>query len=130
MQTETIHKALEREYDRERKRRKTKKAKEKPEFVHIDLEESEMRDDSPSWLSDHGAGVEAIVDAIDGETPETLYEKRRIRARDRLRKRHPDWVDVYDLVVENRTNRKDSICAMMLDRALAGWLQENGIGGH
>ena len=130
MPAETIHKALEREYDRERKRRKTKKAKEKPEIVSLDALLVGVDDDSDKFavFSDGGAGAEAVYAHLDGETPETLYERRLRWARQLIRRNLPESLEVFNLIVENRTNRKDSICAMMLDRALAGWLQNNGIG--
>ena len=56
-----------RERDRERQWRKSKRYGNVRNVVHlVDFESAEAAEESPSWLSDNGAGVEAIISACDG----------------------------------------------------------------
>ena len=106
---------LKRERDREREARKTKRRGEIRSALHfcfLDFEEAEVAEDSPSWISDNGKGVEQIVTACDGETPETRHQRILRNARDRLRRAHPELVEVFDLVMKNGANRKESIWAL------------------
>ena len=128
MPAKTINRALMLERKREWMRRQSMQGKFEASFVSLDALTDRIDPSKLRVLSDGGAGAEAIVDAIDGETPETLYERRLRWARQLIRRNLPESLEVFNLIVENRTNRKDSICAMMLERALAGWLQNNGIG--
>ena len=101
------------ERDRQRKWRNTRQGAFEASFLHVDCGGDDSREDSPSWHSDKEAGVEAIVSACDGKADETLYRRTLRNARDRLRRSHPDLVEVFDLVVENGSNRKESIWALM-----------------
>ena len=102
-----------RERDRERQWRKSKRYGDIRNVMHFcDFEEAEVAEDSPSWISDNGKGVEQIVAACDGETPETRHQRILRNARDRLRRAHPELVEVFDLVMENGENRKESIWAL------------------
>ncbi len=108
-------KALKMERDRERSARNAKKRAHLKSVVHIDVDfsEAEARDDSPPWLSDNGAGVEAIVAHCDGEDVESSFERIRRNARRRLKRAHPELVEVFDLIIENGSNRKESIWTMV-----------------
>ena len=105
-------KCLKRERDRERSRREWRQGRFEASIMHIDFDEAESRAASPSWLSDRGKGADAIIDAVDGETPENVYERRLDAARKRLRRAHPEWLEVFNLIVKNGSNRKESICAL------------------
>jgi hypothetical protein len=115
-----------REIDRERQWRKSKRKGNIRNVVHlVDFGQAEAAEESPSWLSDNGAGVEAIVAACDGETPEALltpYARKTRNARDRLRRAHPELVEVFDLAVANGgRGRADSIWALLLNRRAPNW---------
>ena len=103
------------ERDRERSARNAKKRAHLKSVVHIDVDfsEAEARDDSPTWISDNGAGVEAIVAHCDGEDVESSYGRIRRNARRRLKRAHPELVEVFDLIIENGSNRKESIWTMV-----------------
>ena len=117
-----------REYDRERKKRKkTKKGRFLARIVHVDFDAAETLTESPLWISDGGAGVEAIIDACDGETP----KQRKLKlARERLRYYHPEWLEVFNLVVKNGKNKEESIWEMVVNKRTNGRPQESGIGRH
>ncbi len=64
-------KALKRERDRERQWRKSKRYGNIRNVMHFfDFEEAEAAEDSPSWISDNGKGVEQIIAACDGGEPQ------------------------------------------------------------
>ena len=115
MTDDDYRKALKMERDRERSRRNAKKRAHLKCVVHIDVDfsEAEARDDSPTWISDNGAGVEAIVAHCDGEDVESSFERIRRNARRRLKRAHPELVEVFDLIIENGSNRKESIWTMV-----------------
>ena len=115
-----------REIDRERQWRKSKRCGIIRNVIHlVDFEEAESLENSPKWLSDGGKGVEDIVAACDGETPEalrTLYARKVRNARDRLRRAHPELVEVFDLAVANGSmGRADSIWVLLLNRRSPNW---------
>jgi len=109
--TEKVYrKCLKQERDRERQWRKSKRCDKIRNVVHlVDFEEAESLENSPAWLSENGKGVEDIVAACDGETGETRYQRILRNARDRLHRAHPELVEVFDLIVKNGANRKESI---------------------
>ena len=113
---------LKMERDRERSCRNAKKRIHLKCIVHIDVDfsEAEARDDSPTWLSDNGAGVEAIIAHCDGETSETRQERILRNARRKLKRAHPELVEVFDLIVKNGSNRKESIWTMVSKKRLNG----------
>ena len=117
-----------REYDRERKKRKkTKKGRFLARIVHVDFDAAETLTESPLWMSDGGAGVEAIIDACDGETP----KQRKLKlARERLRYAHPEWLEVFNLIVKNGTNKRESIWEMMMNSTSGGTPQKSATGRH
>ena len=103
-----------REIDRERQWRKSKRKGNIRNVVHlVDFGQAETAEESPSWLSDNGAGAEAIVSHCDGEDGESSFERIRRNARRRLKRAHPELVEVFDLIIENGRNRKESIWQLM-----------------
>ena len=67
----------------------------------------------------------AVVDAgedlsievnIDGVTPEARRDQCHWNARRRIRRAHPEWLEVFDLIVKNSSNRTESICQMTLSK--------------
>ena len=108
-------KCLKLERDRERSARNAKKRAHLKSVVHIDVDfsEAEFREDSPTWISDNGAGADAIVAHCDGEDGESRFERIRKNARRRLKRAHPELVEVFDLIIENGKNRKESIWQLM-----------------
>lgn len=115
-------KCLKLERDRERSKRKAKKRAHLKNVLHIDIDidfnASEYREDSPSWLSDQGAGAEKVYAFLDGETPENVYARRLDEAREIVLNFHPEWLEVFDLIVKNGSNRTESICEMTLSGSL------------
>ena len=112
-----------REIDRERKWRKSKRRRDIRNVVHlVDFEEAESRENSPAWLSDGGKSVEAIIAACDGETPEARHRRALRNARNRLRRAHPEAVEVFDLAVANGSMRRaDSIWTLLLNQRSPNW---------
>ena len=107
-------KALKRERDRERQWRKSKRYGNVRNVMHLfDFENAEAVEESPSWISDNGVGVEQIVAHCDGDDGESRYNRCIKNARERLRYAHPEWVEVFNLVVQNGSNRKESIWRLM-----------------
>jgi len=120
-----------RERDREREARKTKrrgKIRSALHFCFLDFEKAEALDDSPAWISDNGKGAEEIIAACDGETPEARYRRILRNARDRLRRAHPELVEVFNLIVKNGSNRKESIWTMVSRKRTNGRQQETDTG--
>ena len=120
---------MQREYllenKRQAKRRKSKQGAFEFRFVSLDklmrtLDESEKCE----MFSDRGAGARAVYAACDGLTPESVYERRLKVARERLRRKHPELLDVFNLIVKNGSNRKESIWWLILNRRRNGSPQE------
>ena len=109
-------KCLKRERDRMRSRRKCRQGRFESSMLSFDNMPSEMMESS-AWLSDQGAGAEKVYAALDGETPETVYARRLRLARQRLRRAHPELVEVFNLIVKNGSNREESICELTLSRS-------------
>lgn len=111
---------MQREYllenKRQAKRRKSKQGAFEASLLHIDFDEAESRAASPSWLSDRGAGADVIIASVDGETPESVYERRLNAARKRIVRHCPELLDVFNLIVKNGSNRKESIWWLMSKR--------------
>ena len=109
---------MKREMYRERKWRMSKRYGNVRNAIHFscDFMDAEAAEESPAWLSDNGAGVERITAVCDGETPETRHRQTLRNARRRLKRRHPELVEVFDLIVKNGSNRKESIWALTRKR--------------
>ena len=109
-------KCLKMERDRERKLRNAKRTHDTRNVVHIfDFEEAEAAEESPSWISDNGKGADAIYAAVDRAMPgampcgcESHGRRRDIlrNARKRLKRAHPELLEVFNLIVKNGKNRK------------------------
>ena len=117
MNGENVEKAyrmgLKRERDRERQWRKSKRYGNVRNVVHLcDFENAEAAEESPAWLSDNGVGVERIVAHCDGDDAGSRYSQCVKNARERLRRAHPELVEVFNLIVQNGSNRKESIWAL------------------
>ena len=119
---------MQREYllenKRQAKRRKSKQGKFEFRFVSLDklmrtLDESEKCE----MFSDRGAGARAVYAHADGETPESIYERRLNTARKRIVRHCPELLEVFNLIVKNGSNRKESIWWLMSKRRGNGRLQ-------
>ncbi len=109
------------ERGRERSWRKTRQGMFESAMLSFDRVVEGMGDPSRcAALSDGGAGADAIIAQIDGETPETVYNQRIRRARMRVRRHLPESLEVFNLIVKNGKNRKESICALMSKEAATG----------
>lgn len=111
-----------RERDRQRKWRNTMQGAFEASFRHVDYGEAEAWEKSPSWLSDHGAGAEQIVRQCDGEFGQSYFERRLEWARGQIKDHKPlrKSAEVFELIVDNGENRKESICSLMLKRPRNG----------
>ena len=97
------------ERDRERKLRKAKCREHLADIVHLAaIEEAESRKESPTWISDGGKGEEAVMASV----AKSFYTLCIKRSRELLKRKQPELVTVFDLVVKNGTNREESICEL------------------
>ena len=112
--TEDMRRCLKRERDRERRWRTTPQGAFESSMLSLDqgarVGESNI---SNEWMSDKGLGVERLVDAIDGVGDLSWYNRRIRAARERLKRAHPELLKVFDLIIKNGNNRKESICQLM-----------------
>ena len=111
--SEEYAKCLKRERDREAKRRETEQGAFEAEMLSFDTLMDSFEDPSKAAIfSDNGTGAEAVVDHCDGVTPESRRARCIRNARNRLKRAYPHLVPVFDLVVKNGSNRKESIWAL------------------
>ena len=106
------------ERDRGHSRRRYGKGKFQDSMLHIehdfDFQRIENSDEDPrnAWISDRGAGAERVVADCDGDGGS--YYTRRIKvARRRLARNFPELVEVFNLVVRNGKNRRESIAELV-----------------
>ena len=66
---------------------------------------------SEAWLSDHGEGVERMLDEIDGA--EGRYERCSRLAMAHCRRNAPWAAPTLRQILRNGTNRRESICELM-----------------
>ena len=105
------------ERDREHGRRQSGKGKFEASLLSLDQLFGSFDDPSKvAAFSDGGAGAEAVIDYCDGVTPETRHAECIEDARQRIRRAHPEWLEVFDLIVKNGSNRTESICQMVLSK--------------
>ena len=116
------------ERDRERSKRNAQKREHLLDVLYLDFEAAENWENSPSWLSDKGQGVERIIRACDGEIGENFYLRQLESARRKVKRHLPKSLAVFDLVVENGSNRKESICRLALKKARNGTPPRSNIG--
>ena len=117
-----MHKCEKRERDRQRKWRNTYQGQFESSFLSLDamggprfVAASGGTKPAPpdAWLSDRGKGVEDIITACDFAIESVVsYLIPRI-ARMYLKIFHPRLVRVFDLVLLNGKNRKESIWQMI-----------------
>ena len=107
------------ERDRERGRRNAKKRDHLKDvvYINVDFEAAEFREDSPTWLSDRGAGVDSVIAHLDGEDGESSRNKLLRKARDHVRNTAPRLLEVFNLIIKNGRNREESIWALMKSRS-------------
>ena len=105
------------ERDREHGRRRFGKGNFEASLLSLDQLVNSFEDPSKvAAFSDGGAGAEAVIDYCDGVTPETRHAECIRNARRRIRNAHPEWLEVFDLIVKNGSNRMESICQMTLSK--------------
>lgn len=110
---------MKREMYRERKWRMSKRYGNVRNMAHIcDFAAAEAAEESPSWLSDKGAGASSTLDAVDwncfgNDDAETVYSRRLRAAREKVRRSDPSLVRVFNLIVRNGRNRKESIYQLL-----------------
>ena len=102
-------KCLKRERDREACRRETEQGAFEAEMLSFDRLVDSFEDPSKAAIfSDNGAGAAAIRSS--DEMCDASFYTRRIKvARVRLSRKHPELLEVFNLVVKNGKNRRESI---------------------
>ena len=99
------------ERDRERMVRKSRQGAFEASMISLDA--CMAATPEPAWLSDGGRGAEAVYAAVEDGTRESVYARRLKAARERLRRAHPELLEVFDLIVRNGSNRRESIWQLM-----------------
>ena len=106
---------LDRERDRYREWAKTKQgAFETYRVLHFDAEaeEARERENSTSWLSDHGRSAAAIRRCGKIARPQddpATRQKRIDRAKHLVMRKAPECLQTFWLILKNGKNRKESI---------------------
>ena len=106
---------LDMERDRYREWTKTKQgAFETYQVLHFDAEAEEAmeRENSTSWLSDHGRGAATIRRCGKVARPQDAPDMRRRRidrAKHLVMRRAPECLETFWLILKNGKNRKESI---------------------
>ena len=106
---------LDRERDRYREWVKTKQgAFETCQVLHFDAEaeEARERENSTSWLSDHGRSAAAIRRCGKIARPQddpATRQKRIDRAKHLVMRKAPECLQTFWLILKNGKNRKESI---------------------
>ena len=106
---------LDRERDRYREWAKTKQgAFETCQVLHFDAEaeEARERENSTSWLSDHGRSAAAIRRCGKIARPQddpATRQKRIDRAKHLVMRKAPECLQTFWLILKNGKNRKESI---------------------
>ena len=114
----SYRKALKLERERERKRRRYRKGQFASSMLHIehdfDFQRIENSDEDPrnAWISDRGAGAEKVR-SFDERKYGSYYTRRIKAARVLLSRKHPGLVEVFNLVVRNGKNRRESIAELV-----------------
>ena len=105
---------LARERDRYREWAKTKQgAFETYRVLHFDAEaeEARERENSTSWLSDHGRSAAAIRRCNPARTK--VLQKRGAAAIKKVQRKAPHLLPVLRLILKNGSNKEKSICEIM-----------------
>ena len=116
------------ENKREAKHRKSKQGGFESSMVFMDFGLAEGSEETPAWLSDGGAGARAVYAHADRYAIASERARRLKTARERLRRHNPDLLDVFNLIVKNGSNRKESIWWLMSKRPINGTPQESSTG--
>ena len=107
-------KCLKLEKDRERAYRKTERGVFQSSFVSTDQASDDP--DNPykmqCMLSDGGRGCEAMIDEIDGVTPLSLYNRKKIKAVRAVERHIPECKPTLLQVIRNGSKRKESIICL------------------
>ena len=118
-------KALKLEKDRERKHRVSDQGKFEASFASLDeLIDKSDKPDKMTVLSNGGTGARSMYNVLD--YPDRV--RRLEAARERIKESHPEWLEVFDLIVKNGTNRKESIWEMVSKKLQNGTLQRTDTG--
>ena len=104
------------EQERERKHRKyTSKAASDARAVHYQKPQTCGEDDEELDfgfdLSDEGKGAEAVR-SFDERKNGSYYTRRIKVARMRLSRKHPELLEVFNLIMKNGKNRRESIAVL------------------
>ena len=116
-------KVLKMERDRSRSRRRYRKGMFQENMLHLehylDFQDVENDEDDPrnAWISDKDAGAEKIR-SFDERRDGSHYTRRIKVARVVLSRKFPDLIEVFNLVVKNGSNRRESIAELASHRKL------------
>ena len=128
-------KALKMERDRSRSRRRYRKGMFQENMLHLehyldfqDVENDEY-DPRNAWISDKDAGAEKIR-SFDERRDGSHYTRRIKVARVVLSRKFPDLIEVFNLVVKNGSNRRESIAELAALHKLDGKAASDLYFGH
>ncbi len=108
-----FRKCLKQERDRERSRRESAQGKLEASMLSLDRLFDTFEDPSKAAAFSDG-GTEANATHIFDEKPDGSYYTRRIKvARIRLSRKFPELVEVFNLIVKNGKNRRESIAELV-----------------
>ena len=114
MTDKTYRKCLAKERDRERKHRTTAKAATGANALHYDAAQVQGEGETMDFgfdVSDNGAGVESVYDAVDASIfgRASCYTRSRRRAMDLVRRKAPAAFPTLKAILKNAGNRAESI---------------------
>lgn len=108
----TYEEALRLERSRERHHRETPQGAFEAKMLSLDLlPVTSTQDEYESWMSDHGAGAEAIV-SFEDEALANYYHRKARAALARVRRKLPECVPTLKGVLKNGSNREETIWEM------------------
>ena len=123
------------ERDRGHSRRRYVKGKFQDSMLHIehdfDFQRIENSDDDPrnAWISDRGAGAKKVR-SFDERKHGSYYTRRIKAARRRLARNFPELVEVFNLVVKNGKNRRESIAYLTVRHRISSDAAKVRYWGH
>ena len=87
-------------------------------FYQLREDDRDFREDSAADRSDAGAGVDSMLGVVDwtcfgNDDADTVYARRISSARIRVWRSDPSLTRVFDLIVRNGRNRKESIFQLL-----------------
>lgn len=108
----TYEEALRLERSRERHHRETPQGAFEAKMLSLDLlPVTSTQDEYESWMSDRGAGAEAIV-SFEDESLANYYHRKARAALERVRCNLPECVPTLRGVLKNGSNREETIWEM------------------